>query len=138
MILLDTAINGMTDVTFNVKDLGIVLSGAIATVTAWLTLKFSFNAFKEATQVKFDTMKTEHDKDIAMIHESQLDATNGRRSIKKELMQALKEDKEMLNSKIDKTNEDLRIHKTEVTSEFKDINQNLNKIIGMLESSTKK
>ena len=136
MVLLD-AVNGM-DIVFGVKDTAMLIGGIVSLATAYLTLKFSHNNFKDATNTRFETMKSELGKDITKIEEAQLDATNGRRSIKKELLEVVKEKFDVANGRIDKTQEDMRVHKTEVTTEFKDINQNLNKIIGMLESQQKK
>jgi len=131
MILLD-AVNGM-DIVFGLKDTIMLVGGIVSLATAYLTLKFSFNAFKDATQVKFDTMKTEHDKDVNSLKEEASHATNGRRAIKKEMIDIIGEKFDVVNLRIDKTQDDVKTHKTEVQSEFKEINSNLNKIIGMLE-----
>jgi gas vesicle protein len=132
MVLLEV-INGMTDVVFGVKDLGIVVSGAIATITAWLTLKFSFNAHKDSTKVKFDTMEKEHTKEADTLKLEITAAKMGRHAIKKELVHLVSEKFDVANLRIDKTQEDIKEHKSVVQNEFKEINSNLNKIIGMLE-----
>lgn len=135
MVLLD-AVNGM-DLVFGAKDTAMLIGGIVSLATAYLTLKFSFNAHKDATQVKFETMKSEHYKDVAALKEETLNATNGRRAIKKEMMAALGEKFDVVNLRVDKTQEEIKTHKGEVQSEFKEINMNLNKILGILETQQK-
>jgi len=136
MVLLDV-VNGM-DVVFNVKDTIMLVGGIVSLATAYLTLKFSFNAHKDSTQVKFENMQKEFDKELEILKIENTSSKMGRHAIKKELIHLVGEKFDVANLRIDKTQDDIKEHKSVVQSEFKEINSNLNKIVGMLEAQQKK
>jgi len=136
LILLD-AINGMSDVVFGLKDLGIIVSGVVATIGTYWKMTYDFKAFKESTKVKFDTMEKDNNKEVDTLKLDVTAAKMGRHANKKELIDLVKDKFDVANLRIDKTQEDIKIHKSEVQGEFKEINMSLNKIVGMLEAQQK-
>lgn len=135
-ILLQMAqqpINGM-DVVFGIKDVITIGGGIIATVTAYLTLKFEFKAFKESVVVDLANLNKEIDKDISTIQEEIMNAKRGRHAIKKELTDLIKEKEETAMKRIDKTQEEMKEYVKTTNAEFKEINSKLDKIIGSLDN----
>lgn len=127
MILLET-VNGMTDITFNLKDLGIVVAGVIATLTAFLTLSFKAVSNKEAIDLKLINFKENHDKEI-------LAAKNGRYAVKKEIFESIIKLETVVMNRIDNTQRDMKEYGSKTDAEFKEINEKLNKILGLLDQN---
>jgi len=107
-------IQGMSDVIFGVKDLITIGGGVIATVTAYLTLKFEFKAHKEA-----------YEKEIVLLREELLNARNGRRAIEKKSAMDLKEKDDLIQRRIDKTQDKLEKEIEKNTQEFNKINETI-------------
>jgi trans-2-enoyl-CoA reductase len=107
-------IKGMTDVVFGVKDLITIGGSVIATVTAYLTLKFEFKAHKDA-----------YEKEANLLKEELLNAKNGRRAIEKKAAMDLKEKDELIQKRIDKTQEKLDKEIEKNTQEFNKINETI-------------
>lgn len=120
------AVNGMTDVVFGIKDLITIGGGIVATVTAYLTLKFTLNAFQEATNKEFKEMKKNYDEKL-------LNIKHGKNAIKRELTDKVDSLEVVMNKRVDKTQERMEGFQKENQVEFKDINGKLNQIIGLLE-----
>lgn len=135
-ILLQVAsvpVNGMTDVVFGIKDIFTIGVGIIATVTAYLTLKFELKAFKEATQKKMDDIDKLHDKEVAILKEDLMNAKRGRNAIKRELLDDIKDKNEMAMKRIDKTQSEMKEYVNTTNAEFKEINSKLDRILGKME-----
>ena len=126
-------INGMTDVVFGVKDIFTIGGGIIATVTAYLTLKFELKAFKEATLKKLDDVDKTHDKELNFLKEELMNAKRGRNAIKRELLDDIKEKNETAMKRIDKTQLEMKEYVNTSNAEFKEINSKLDRILGKME-----
>jgi len=137
MVGLLLEVNG-TDLVFGVKDMITLIIGIVGVSTAFITLQLNFKSFKDSVKVKFETMEKEYDKEVEALKIEDTGAKMGRHSIRKEVTQLVNDKFDVANLRIDKTQEDFKAHKTEVQSEFKEINMNLNKIVGMLEAQQKK
>ena len=124
MILLQTTVDGMSGMTFTLKDviyICVLLGGFIS---GYVTLKGSVKTV--ASDQK--TNKLSVDKDLKALTEENLNNKNGRRGLKKELTLALEKDSEVLHKRIDKTQEDFKDFRSKTDEEFKSINNKLNTI----------
>jgi TolA-binding protein len=146
MVLLDTltttnAVNGMNEIVFGLKDLITIGGGIVATVTAYLTLKFGFNAYKEASEKRFKDIETrnkeEKERLVKEYDEKIMNIKHGKNAVKKELDAKIDKLEEMTKLRIDKTQERLESFQRDNQQEFKQINEGLNKILGLLESQKK-
>jgi len=115
------AVNGM-DLVFGLKDVITIGGGIIATLTAFFTLKFG----QKANEKEMETLKD----DIAAEKLT-------RHSMKKEIVNDSKERELVIHHRIDKTQEDFKIDREKTQEEFKAINHNLSKILGILENQPK-
>ena len=121
MELLQATTSAM-DLNFNLGDL-IVLGGVlIPAIIGYQKLKGKCDNNGDA---------------IASISEKQKDdilhIQNGKRSMKKELIQLLKEESERTHKRIDKTQERQEKLHSDTQQELKGMNEKLNKILGLLE-----
>ena len=126
-ILLQASPQDINNIVFGVKDLITIGGGIVATVTAYLTLKFTLDAFKTATEKEFTDIKSVSD-------EKFLAVKHGKNAIKKELEEKIVDLKEMSMARIDKTQERMEGFQKDNQVEFKEINGKLNKILGLLEN----
>jgi gas vesicle protein len=122
-ILLQAApqINGMTDVVFGLKDVGIIVGGIIATLSAFLLLKGQVAGLEE----KLQAQRTAFDKEIAKVENDIAAEKLTRHSNKKEYMIALKEKEETIHKRIDKTQEDFKKAQDKTQEEFNKINETI-------------
>jgi len=127
------SINGMTEVVFGVKDIFTIGGSIIATVTAYLTLKFELKAFKESTLKKLDDIDRVHDKFLAFTKEELINAKRDRNSIKRELLDDIKEKNDTSMKRIDKTQLEMKEYVNTTNAEFKEINSKLDRILGKME-----
>lgn len=128
---------GVEGISFTVEHIITIVGGVVATLTAFLTLKLSFNAFKEATGVRFDVIETNYKNEVKRLtreyDEKLLNVKHGKNAIKKELSDKIDKLEEVTKLRIDKTQERMEKFQTQNQNEFKSINETLNKIVGLLE-----
>ena len=129
-LLLQAQINGMNDVVFGIKDLITIGGGIVATVTAYLTLKFNFNAHKEAQE-----------KENVRLKEEMISVKSTKKAFKADVLERIKEVDEHNRARIDKTQMEMSNYKNKTDEEFKQINSNIakvqsdtSKILGIVET----
>jgi len=127
-------INGMTDLTFTLANIITIGAGVIATMTSFLKLQYDQRAEAKATVVRFETTEKANQKEMEELNVKILHVTNGKRALKKDLINMIEKESEVAKSRIDKTQERIEDYKKATDSEFKEINGALNKIIGLLEA----
>ncbi len=120
-ILLNTS---AAELTFNIKDVIYIVTFVISILTAWYRMQMNhkdavknINNLNEKVKENADNLKVE-----------QMATSNGRRAIKKELVEVINEKDKAIHRRINKTNDnfDKYIEKTE--SEFKEINKNVSDV----------
>jgi len=116
-LLLQAQVNGMSEIVFGGKDLITIGGGIVATVTAYLTLKFNFNAHKDATEKENDRLK-----------EEMRTIKSTKKALKMEVFEKIKEVDEHNRARIDKTQVEMRQYKDKTEEEFKVINNNISKV----------
>lgn len=123
-------VNAMNDVSFTLGDLITIGGGAIVTITTFVKLQYDQKSIAAATVVRFDTMEKDQVKEVDALKENLLHITNGKRTMKKEIIGLIEKNAEISNARIDKANarmeEDRRLNQVE----FKEINEKLNQILG--------
>jgi len=117
LLQISQPINGMNDVVFGVKDLVTIGGGVVATVTAYLTLKFELKAHIET-----------YGNQIKSLKEDLMNAKNGRRAIEKNSIELLKEKDATIQKRIDKTQDKLEKEIEKNAEEFKQINSSISGI----------
>lgn len=120
-ILLQAATNGM-DLVFDLGDL-IVLGGILIPAIIGYT---KLQANGKATADGLKSLDDKQKDDVMHIQ-------NGKRAIKKDLMVIIKENMELVNKRIDKTQERQEKLHSETQGELKGMNEKLNRILGLLE-----
>jgi len=116
-----TPVNGMTDVVFGLKDVGIIVGGIIATLSAFLLLKAQVGGLEE----KLQAQATSFEKEITKVENDISAEKLTRHSNKKEMMTALKEKEETVHKRIDKTQEDFKKAQDKTQEEFNKINETI-------------
>ncbi len=133
-LLLQVPVSAMNDVTFTFGDLITIGGGAIATLTAFLKLQYDQRSEAKATIVRFETIEKESKKEVNDLKDNILHVQNGKRALKKDLEATIEKQSELVKNRIDKTQERMEKNKEENQAEFKEINKQLNTIIGLLEA----
>ncbi len=133
-LLLQVPVSAMNDVTFTFGDLITIGGGAIATLTAFLKLQYDQRSEAKATIVRFETIEKESEKEVNDLKDNILHVQNGKRALKKDLEATIEKQSELVKNRIDKTQERMEKNKEENQAEFKEINKQLNTIIGLLEA----
>jgi hypothetical protein len=123
-------INAMNDVSFTLGDVITIGGGAIVTITTFIKLQFDLKAMSEATIVRFETMQKEQTKEVDNLKENLIHITNGKRTMKKEIIELIEKNAEISNNRIDKANSRMEEDKRQNQIEFKEINKVLNQILG--------
>lgn len=123
-------INAMNDVSFTLGDVITIGGGAIVTITTFVKLQFDLKAMSEATIVRFETMQKEQTKEVDNLKENLIHITNGKRTMKKEIIELIEKNAEISNNRIDKANSRMEEDKRQNQIEFKEINKVLNQILG--------
>jgi septal ring factor EnvC (AmiA/AmiB activator) len=123
-------INAMNDVSFTLGDVITIGGGAIVTITTFVKLQFDLKAMSEATIVRFETMQKEQTKEVDNLKENLIHITNGKRTMKKEIIELIEKNAEISNNRIDKANSRIEEDKRQNQIEFKEINKVLNQILG--------
>jgi hypothetical protein len=139
-LLLDAtpAVNG-GELVFGIKDVITLVLGILGVSTTFLTLQLNFNSHKEATKVKFDTIKKENDsktetiekdfeKEIKSVREELISVKSSKRAQKAEFMEIIKEKDAATRARIDKAQGDIKELTNSTNDEFKSINTNISDI----------
>ena len=127
-LLLQAQVNGMSDVTFTLGNLITIGGGALATASAFFKLQYDQKSETKATVVRFKTMEKEMSKEIEKLNDTIIHVQNGKRSIKKELLEVIKEKDEMTRARIDKTQNEMKAYSEKTDQEFKEINSSISKV----------
>jgi alpha-mannosidase len=115
--------NGM-DIMFNLGDLitlGVIIVPAI----------IGYTRLQGKTKNNEDSISSLLDKQ----KDDVLHITNGKRAIKKDLIQMIEKESEVTKNRIDKTQERMEKLNDANQIEFKSINEKLNRILGLLEKA---
>jgi len=123
-------INAINDVTFTLGDLITIGGGAIVTITTFVKLQYDQKSEAKATLVRFDTMEKEQRKENDTLKENLLHVTNGKRTMKKEIIGLIEKNADISNVRIDKANQRMDEDRKQNQVEFKEINEKLNQILG--------
>ncbi len=107
---------------FTLKDVIYLGAFLISAVIGYTKLQSSTGANAKAIR----EMKSKHTDDILHIQ-------NGKRAIKSELIIMIKEYNDITNKRIDKTQEKVEKMQSKSDAEFKEVNEKLNRILGLLE-----
>jgi|TARA_Y100000310_G_scaffold167497_1_gene167272 hypothetical protein len=121
MELLQVATSGM-DLNFDLGDL-IVLGGILVPAIV------GYTRLQNQAKVTSDNLKTLEDK----VKDDVMHIQNGKRAIKKDLLLTIDKNHELVNKRIDKTQEKMEAFQSKNDAEFKAINEKLNRILGLLE-----
>ena len=131
-LLLQTQVNGMNDVVFGIKDLMTIGGGIIGVSTAYLTLKFKAEAKEKADEKRFDDIEKLYSKEIEEIKkhntEEIMNIQNGKRSMKKELINLIDKESETARKRIDKTQLEMKAYSEKTDQEFKEINNSISNV----------
>jgi len=103
----------MQDVTFTLKDVLYIIGLLGGIAGGYFSLKAAVKGLK-------DDQKT--------IKEDMVNIRNGKRAMKKELLEVIKEKDLVVHERINKTQEDLKEFRTRTDEEFKTINSNMSDI----------
>ena len=99
MILLD--VQGM-DLSFNTKDVIYLIGFVVSILTAWFKVKLD----KEKMQTCITQLEKEVVKQEDLYKEEVLSAKNGRKAIKKDFADQLKEKEQIMHTRIDRVRDD--------------------------------
>lgn len=106
------------NVTFTLFQVGSIVFSVASVVGVYWNLK-----------IKLEQMKTGYDKDIQTMKEENLSIKAGKNAMRRDSEKEIN----ILHKRVDKTNEELKEHRQQTDSQFKEINEKLNIIIGKLE-----
>lgn len=127
-LLLQAQVNGMSDVTFTLGNLITIGGGAVVTISTFFKLQYDQKADTKATNVRFETMEKEHEKEIEKLNDTVVHVQNGKRAMKKELLEVIKEKDEMTRARIDKTQSEMKAYSEKTDQEFKEINSSISNV----------
>jgi hypothetical protein len=139
MLGLLLQVNGLEDVVFSLGNIITIGGGAVATLTAFLKLQYNQKAEEKATAVRFETIEKEYRKEIntvekeyrkevETINNSIVHVQNGKRALRKELLEIIKEKDEMTRARIDKTQSEMKAYSEKTDQEFKEINSSISNV----------
>ncbi len=127
-LLLQAQLNAMNDVTFTLGNLITIGGGFVVTLSTFLKLQYDQKAEAKATVVRFETMEKENNKEIEKLNDTIVHVQNGKRAMKKELLEIVKEKDEMTRARIDKTQNEMKAYSEKTDQEFKEINSSISKV----------
>jgi len=127
-------INAIEGISFTLGNLITIGGGLVITISSFLKLQYDQKAEAKATIVRFETVEKEYEKEISAISDNILHVQNGKRALKKDLEAQIDKQAEIVKNRIDKTQDRMEKNKAENQAEFKEINKQLNTIIGLLEA----
>lgn len=116
-MLLQASVDAMSGTTFTLKDLIYICVILVGGVSAFVTLKISVKGVKEK---QLEDSKN-HKEDL-------VNTTNGRRAVKKELKELIREKDDTIHKRVDKTQKDMRSYQDKTDVEFKSINDKLSEV----------
>jgi len=110
--------HNVSEFTFYLKDVVILMGGVVTISGVYLKLMLKIKGLEDANTI---------------LKEDVISASRGRHATKKECFEKIAENHEVVMNRIDKTQADLKDYTKETNAEFKSINENLHKILGLLE-----
>jgi len=127
-ILLQSTVNGMSDVTFTLGNLVTIVGGIVATVTTFVTLKVNLSAKQKADEKRFKDLELLQDNAMKDVKEKLIEATTKKNAMRAEIDIKMEKHDEITHKRIDAVRDDLKDYRTTSDAEFKEINKTMSEV----------
>ncbi len=131
-LLLQVPVSAMNDVTFTFGDLITIGGGTVATLTTFLKLQYDQRAEAKATIVRFETLEKELSKELDTIKEVLMETKVKKNAMRAELNEVIEKKDAITHKRIDAVRDDLKDYSNKTDIEFKELNNGVSEIKGML------
>lgn len=108
-------VDGMSDVTFNLKDVIYIVGFVITILGGWYTMK----ARQKDSETAIKALK---DNEITKLQEEMISVKATKKALETRLMETIKEKDDIVHKRINKTQDDMKAYISKTDSEFKEIN----------------
>lgn len=134
MILLQSSVNGLQDITFTTKDVIYIITLLIAAVSGYFIMKDQIKSLnRDVIELKDDLKKTNE-----VMEKEAIASKAGRSSTRKELTEDIKAREQVLHQRIDRVRDDnIKSYEkleSQITELRKEIKQDTEKIIDAIKN----
>jgi hypothetical protein len=132
LLQITAPINAINDVTFNFGDLITIGGGAVATLTAFIKLQYDQRSEAKATVVRFETIEKDNNKEIDSLKELLIEVKVKKNAMRAETTELIEKKDVITHKRIDAVRDDLKEYTNKTDLEFKELNNGVSEIKGML------